>query len=370
MPQFTIITAFRNRDLLRVKNSLDSLAAQTYADFEFIFIDYGSDFEFREQTKTLIESYLFAKYMYTEVNGRFWSRAHAFNTGIQKAAGTVCILWDIDFIAEPVFLHKLSVYNFNTHYLMIACMYFPEIQNLAYSKFEQVKHLGVLGSGGMCVVNRQGLLSIEGFDEFYQVWGAEDDDLYNRLQLAGLQRKQTDAAELAVYHQWHPTQAPALPDMWYMQMVEHLFSAKPRQQNEFGLLFTAENRPALNAYQNGTYKQLVPIELETGNKTLLYNKIIQESLQNIDSKGFYIEFRYLQLGFSPKSQQFMTWFNRHMEMRKLNFRLVNHQQQERKELQTNIYAFLKYFIGTRRAQWLDYYLHWHADGFVLVYFVK
>ncbi len=370
MPQFTIITAFRNRDLLRVKNSLDSLAAQTYADFEFIFVDYGSDLDVSAQVKPLVESYPFARYIYAETRGMFWSRAHSLNIGIRLSVGNICILWDIDLMVENDFLSQLSVPDFGQVFTTHRCYYLPESATANNFKTKAILEKAVHAYVGLCCVQADILKQINGFDEFYQVWGAEDDDLYNRLQLAGLQRKQTDAAELAVYHQWHPTQAPALPDMWYMQMVEHLFSAKPRQQNEFGLLFTAENRPALNAYQNGTYKQLVPIELETGNKTLLYNKIIQESLQNIDSKGFYIEFRYLQLGFSPKSQQFMTWFNRHMEMRKLNFRLVNHQQQERKELQTNIYAFLKYFIGTRRAQWLDYYLHWHADGFVLVYFVK
>jgi len=56
MPHFSIITALRNRDAERVKNSLNSLAAQQYTDFELIFIDYGSSPEVTAQIKPLVES--------------------------------------------------------------------------------------------------------------------------------------------------------------------------------------------------------------------------------------------------------------------------------------------------------------------------
>jgi glycosyltransferase involved in cell wall biosynthesis len=39
----TIVYAFRNRDVLRVKASLDSLQQQTHSDFKVVFVDYGSE---------------------------------------------------------------------------------------------------------------------------------------------------------------------------------------------------------------------------------------------------------------------------------------------------------------------------------------
>ncbi len=53
MPHFSIITAFRNRDAERVKNSLNSLAAQQYTDFELKFIDYGSSPEVSAENKAI-----------------------------------------------------------------------------------------------------------------------------------------------------------------------------------------------------------------------------------------------------------------------------------------------------------------------------
>jgi GT2 family glycosyltransferase len=50
------------------------------------------------------------------------------------------------------------------------------------------------------VVKTSVLHEIEGFDEFYQVWGAEDDDLYNRLQAAGYSREMVEATQIPVYH--------------------------------------------------------------------------------------------------------------------------------------------------------------------------
>lgn len=366
MPHFSIITAFRNRDLLRVKNSLDSLAIQSMQDYELIFVDYGSDAELSVLVKPLVESYPFARYIYAETRGMFWNRAHSLNIGIRLSKGNIFILWDIDLMVENDFLTKLSNIDFGQVFTTHRCYYLPESAATNNFKTKAILKKAVHAYVGLCCVQADILKQINGFDEFYQIWGAEDDDLYNRLQRAGIQRKQIDATELAVYHQWHPTQAPALPDMWYLQMVEHLYAAKDSASQNFGHIFTSNNRPALNAYQTGTYKQLVQIELETANKTLLYNQLIKAFKHNTDAKGFYIDYKYPQLEFSSKAQYLIARFNQFMESQNLNFRLINHKQQEREELKENIYSFLKYFIGTNRHKMNDYYLNWRTNGFLLV----
>ena len=229
---FSIITAFRNRDVQRVKNSLNSLAAQTIRDFELIFVDYGSEKPVSEIIKPIVEKYSFAKYTFSNTRNMFWSRSHALNTGIKLANGQMTILWDIDLMVEPDFLEQLSKQvNYQQQFSTHRCYYLPQEANVqnykTNSMIKQSQHAYV----GLCTVDTFILKKIQAFDEFYQVWGAEDDDLYARLQSAGLQRKQIEAKDIAVYHQWHPIQAPALPDMWYIQMVEHLFTPNEKKQH-------------------------------------------------------------------------------------------------------------------------------------------
>jgi hypothetical protein len=45
--------------------------------------------------------------------------------------------------------------------------------------------------------------SIRGYDEFYEVWGSEDEDLMRRFRCLGLQPKVLDSGSFYL-HQWHP----------------------------------------------------------------------------------------------------------------------------------------------------------------------
>jgi len=365
MPQFSIITAFRNRDAQRVKNSLNSLAKQTIQDFELIFVDYGSDAAVSKTIKSIVKNYSFAKYVFNNTRGWFWSRSHALNTGIKLASGQLTLLWDIDLIVELDFLEKLGQQNFQDKFTTHRCYYLPpEANNQNYKSSEILKN-SQHSYVGLCCVQTKIVNKIGGFDEFFQVWGAEDDDLYNRLQLEGLERQQIDATQVPVYHQWHPSQSPALPDMWYLKMVEHLFTPNREKDSCFGEILNMDKRPALQIYKSRIYSQLQEIRLGS-NKTLLFNELIKEFKNNTNTKGFYIDYKYPQLEFSGKAQKIMSKFNQFMEARNRNFRLINKKQQERNKLKENIYAFLKYFIGINRNEINDYYLDWRNDGFVLI----
>jgi len=376
MPQFSIITAFRNRDLQRVKNSLDSLSAQTYTDFELIFIDYGSSPELSQQTEMLIANYPFAKYYFTETRGWFWSRAHALNTGIKPAKGNISILWDIDLMVEPDFLASLQQFNIDSVFTTHRCYYLPEQFTIENYKTAEILNKSEHSYVGLCVVKTSVLNAIEGFDEFYQVWGAEDDDLYNRIEALGYQKQMVDATQIPVYHQWHPTQAPALPDLWYLTMLDRLYAQPPSDRSKrsdgywritpTGGVMHTQNRPAFAAFETKSYLNGIREELIFWNHTFLYNLFMNKFNAINSGELIYIEHTYAQMNFSTKSQRIISVFNKLMKNRRLNLRLSNEIQEKHIMLKDNIYSFLKYFVGTHRHQLTDYYLDWREDGFVFI----
>jgi glycosyltransferase involved in cell wall biosynthesis len=61
-------------------------------------------------------------------------------------------------------------------------------------------------------ISRHDFESVNGFDEQFQGWGCEDDDLGRRLRAAGV-RIQSVLDRTRVYHLWHPP-APSKPVRW------------------------------------------------------------------------------------------------------------------------------------------------------------
>ena len=55
----TIIYPYRNRELERIKHSLDSFARQNNLDFKVIFVDYGSKKDNAVNIKPEVEKYTF-----------------------------------------------------------------------------------------------------------------------------------------------------------------------------------------------------------------------------------------------------------------------------------------------------------------------
>jgi len=95
---YSFIISFQNRDLIRVKKSLDSLQNQTIQNFEVIFVNYGSYENVTAELETLLLNYSFCKYIYTETRGLLWNKCVALNIGINNSTGENIIISDIDII--------------------------------------------------------------------------------------------------------------------------------------------------------------------------------------------------------------------------------------------------------------------------------
>ena len=107
-PKLSILVAFRNREITRVERFLQGLAAQTFRDFELIFVDYGSAPELSARTEALLRRHAFARYLFNDSRGMPWNRAHALNSGARLAGGEYILCTDVDLVYSHGVLGELA----------------------------------------------------------------------------------------------------------------------------------------------------------------------------------------------------------------------------------------------------------------------
>ena len=200
----TIVYANRNRDLKRIKASLDSLKRQSAQNFEVVFVDYGSDPFLVQELRKLSDDYEFVKFFPLEVQQLLWNKSKALNFGIKQADFPYIFIADVDLIFHPdttQLFNKLAVedkfFLFNLGYLDSA-----ESEKLTKSyNFEELRP-GRFGKvNGMILSPTKAILGVNGLDEFFHFYGSEDEDLFARLENAGYKREANAAAYF--YHNWH-----------------------------------------------------------------------------------------------------------------------------------------------------------------------
>lgn len=101
MPKISIIMSLYNPDYEYLKECLDSIAAQTYQDFELILINDGCS---EEKLQKVLETYHFNTIIIN--NPENLGLAKSLNKGIDKANGEYIARIDDDDIMEP---HRLEV---------------------------------------------------------------------------------------------------------------------------------------------------------------------------------------------------------------------------------------------------------------------
>src|SRR5665647_475985 len=159
----SIIIGFRNREILRIKNVMDSLEKQTCSGFELIFVDYGSDETVSGQVKALLINYPFVKYIYSDTRGWYWNRAHALNTGIKLASGNILLTSDIDLVFPPDFINSVNKLSFKNRFYTFKCYYLQENMDIVKIVDEDLKNTRI-NYVGLCAVLKEDVLTIAGFD--------------------------------------------------------------------------------------------------------------------------------------------------------------------------------------------------------------
>ncbi|MEP7095326.1 MAG: galactosyltransferase-related protein, partial [Flavobacterium sp.] len=115
-----------------------------------------------------------------------------------------CFTADADMIFHPKFtdiLEKLAEPNKATYFQV---GFLNEEESLKDVPFENYKtnFLTNNEATGMTLFPVEKLKLINGFDEFFHFWGAEDTDVHNRLKNLGCEIVYYDT-ELLLLHQWH-----------------------------------------------------------------------------------------------------------------------------------------------------------------------
>ena len=200
----TILYPYRNRELERVKRSLDSLVQQTNRNFKVLFVDYGSKKDIAVKIKPIVEKYTFCSYYYLYTELQPWNKSKALNFAIKRIKGQYCFVTDVDMIFHPDFVSILyDKLKFNTVvYFRVGFLSEAESNKNKYFEDYIIKFLSNHEATGLSLLPVEKLKEIQGFDEFFHFWGAEDTDLHNRLKNSGCEVLYYDEKTLLL-HQWH-----------------------------------------------------------------------------------------------------------------------------------------------------------------------
>lgn len=201
----TIVLTYRNRDLRIVKNCLDSLQNQTEKSFEVILVDYGSEALIANQLAVLVTNYTFIKLITCPVQGQLWNKSRAINIALKQTTTPYFLVGDIDLIFHPDFMKIASKLVSEDHITYFQYGFLSKQESLVKKDFVQFK-VGFIGNKevtGTTLFPAQQLKLLNGYDEFYHGWGAEDTDIHIRIKQLGLQINFYDS-EVIVKHQWHP----------------------------------------------------------------------------------------------------------------------------------------------------------------------
>ncbi|WJS95129.1 galactosyltransferase-related protein [Flavobacterium johnsoniae] len=200
----TILYTYRNRNLERIKRSLDSLKKQSNQNFEVLFIDYGSEQDLALKVKELIANYNFAKYQYLFTQYQPWNKSKALNYAVKTINTDFCFNADVDMIFHPEFTAVLEKNKDINKLIYFQVGFLSEEESTKDLNFDdyKIKFLTNEEATGMTLFPVQKLRDIKGFDEFFHFWGSEDTDIHNRLKKLGCEIE-FYKSKLLMLHQWH-----------------------------------------------------------------------------------------------------------------------------------------------------------------------
>lgn len=175
-----------------IKRALESLAVQTYKDFEIIAVDDGST----DRSADILHSFASHDRRLTVIRQANGGIVSALNRGLEAVSSPLIARMDADDWCDPERLEKQVAYLMD-HPEIVACgcdVYFtdpegrPLVRHHPRTEHEEILRQLLDGNGGAIIhptlmVRREAMERIGGYRERYQ-W-IEDLDLYLRLAEVG-----------------------------------------------------------------------------------------------------------------------------------------------------------------------------------------
>ncbi len=201
----SLVLTYRNRNSRIVEKCLNSLKEQSDKDFQVVLVDYGSETKSAFHMEELCRKHNFIQYQYVPVQGQLWNKSRAINIGLKKCTSPYFLMGDIDLVFHPQMISrcKLLMEHHDVVYFQYGFLSKNESnRNKSFNEYEP-EFLGKDEVTGTTLFRTKILKAINGYDEFYHGWGAEDTDVHLRLKNAGHDVHFYDE-EILVKHQWHP----------------------------------------------------------------------------------------------------------------------------------------------------------------------
>jgi glycosyltransferase involved in cell wall biosynthesis len=224
----TIVLTNRNRNLQTVKNCLDSLKNQSNDDFELFFVDYGSDDRYVIALEQLLSNYPKINYINCPVSGQLWNKCRAINIVLKKCNTPYFFVGDIDMLFHPDFVNKLHELKNKDKATYFQVGFLSQKETAFQKDFENatVDFTSRREATGMTLYPTHLLKGINGYNEFYHGWGAEDTDVHIRLHNLGVEIDFFER-EILLKHQWHPktyrTKLSTDPYHFELEKINHSY---------------------------------------------------------------------------------------------------------------------------------------------------
>jgi GT2 family glycosyltransferase len=215
----TVLLGVRNRADHRLENALRSLRDQTFPADRLVIsvVDYGSSPACSVRIQAVCERFG-ADYVRVEGPEK-WSRSRCLNHGLRRVRTKFVLFSDVDIVFSPGYV-EAAVQTLKRRPRSVVCAPMHDLPESTTEVTREAARKGVavdLDSLRRDTEPRRGwahhpsILAtysalprlIGGYDEFYEDWGWEDEDLLRRLLRLGLRLRVLHDPDYYL-HQWHP----------------------------------------------------------------------------------------------------------------------------------------------------------------------
>ena len=231
----SIVIVNRNRAFDIVQKTLDSIYPQLNDSIMLTIVDYGSTTEYQQKINALIEEkYPAINLILCPTQGQLFHKTRAINMVLRDCTTTYFMVLDMDCIAHPEFVEKALILASANEVINFPYGFLKEEESNNLKAFNDYHVDFIGGLTGTAIFNTEKLQSINGFDEFYHNWGAEDADMFDRLERIDVQTNLYQE-EVLLLHQWHAKgyrdKKSKQPFHSYLEKVNHEYYTLSRKRN-------------------------------------------------------------------------------------------------------------------------------------------